>query len=239
MTPAKFLLALCFVGLIIIALKLIFAGRKKNEDNEVSSDPSPSPPPPTHPSSVPVSKTKWGWPVIGIAAVVFLIWGLPALRTPAPMPQATAPKQGIPLPQYHKNTPYIEQEISVSAFIEEYSTEKIDDTTLRIKRGGKIKYKFCIKEKKFPSEVWMLNFAIYGENSTPGGDKEVIILQINGASQENRIELGWIPNHEKNARGNITIRSSATIGGCENEFSLDALTGDIIIKGPIRIIRRM
>lgn len=196
----------------------------------------------TTPAPVPVvSARSWGWLwwVLIIIAIVFIgrwIWHEGrSVRSTAPVPQAQQPSP----PPYHKNTPLIEQEIPVLSYSEEYDTEKIDDTTLRIKKGGKVKFKFCISEKKSPAEVWMLNFAMYAEKAISGGKKETLIFQVNGTSQENRLLLGWLPDHEKNARGNITINPSATIGGCENEFSLDALTGPIILKGPIRIIRRM
>jgi len=59
--------------------------------------PPTSPTPPTTPTPAPAPKRSygWGWPVIGVVAVVFLIWGLPALRTPALPPQAVAPKKEL------------------------------------------------------------------------------------------------------------------------------------------------
>lgn len=200
---------------------------------------------PLTPAPAPMASLKsrsWLWWIPIIALIAGLGWwgykNIPSQTTTVSKPQPQMQRQA-PLPPYYKNTPHTEQEFPVSALIEEYNAEKINDTTLRIKKGGRVRYKFCISEKKSPAEVWMLNFAMYAEKATPGGKKEVVVLQINGTSQENRLPLGWVPDPEKNARGNITIKPGATIGGCENEFSLDALTGPIIIKGPIRIIRRM
>jgi flagellar basal body-associated protein FliL len=217
------------------------AEKEKTEQKKDSSDASVKPAPSPAPApTAPARSWGWIWLIIIIIAVVFIgrwVWyeGRSVSKTTT-APQATAPKSS---PPYYKNAPYTEQEIAVMGFSEKYNVEKVDDSTLRIKKGGSVKYKFCIKEGRSPGEVWMLNFAMYAEKATPGEKKEVAIFQVNGTSQENRLLLGWLPDHEKNARGNITINPGATIGGCENEFSLDALTGPIILKGPIRIIRRM
>jgi hypothetical protein len=101
------------IGVICLVVVLLWALGKFVERTfayRPPSPPTPSPPastgsatatataPPTPPTPAPAPTVRvrsygWGWPVtIGILVAIFLIWGLPALRTTAPVPQATAPK---------------------------------------------------------------------------------------------------------------------------------------------------
>lgn len=197
---------------------------------------SPAPAPAPAPAATPRSYGWLGWVAV---VVVIAILGLLLFRyTVTTLNHGQDFRVQPPSVFHYKNVPHTEQEISVLDFSEKHNVEKVDDSTLRIRKGGGVKFKFCIRENSSPGEVWMLNFAMYAEKAIPGEKKEVAIFQINGTSQENRLPLGWVPDHAKNKPSNLTIKPNATIGGCENEFSLDALTGPLILKGPIKVIRR-